>query len=377
MRRAIAAIMVLTATSLAGPAHPLSAQSEVRALEMRSLGHIGGSITSLARSGDYGYAVAGRRLLVLDLSDTKTIERVGDPVELPETGKIVVGDGWLYLVEGRSSAEGGVQLIDISIPERPILRGRIGLEGSQSDAAAIGSSLFVSSYPPGGPWIVDMADPDNPFERGRLNLAGRFGLVESIGGRLIASRWQKPGESMPDGALIVVDVDDPNAPRITAELPLRTIPRGFVTEGSRALIDGRAPDDEFGLLAIDFSDVDRPTIAGFFPVRQAPTPIRIDGDTAWGWQEQLTPWNPPILRRIHLEDWPNITYDEPQYVRQDSRESIIPHGDRMLVAGGYRGLHSLGKDGLDVAVIPTLGEAGLAAVAEGRLWAADTDGELW
>lgn len=372
-------LMTLSAGAPAERSGSAHADLGVRTLELRSLGHVGGSVTSLARSGDHTYAVAGMRLLVLEFSASGAPARVKHQVQLREPGEIVVGDGLLYLVEDGYLAEDGIQLVDVSDPVRPSLRGRVGLPGEQRDAIAIGDTVFVDGNQAGGPRIIEVSDPDDPIERGQLDIdrGGGISRLATVDGRLITVRIRKSVDLPADPALIVVDVGDVDSPRITAELPLLEMPRGLVTDGARLIVEGAITGADRGLLAIDMSVVDSPTLVGYSPRDERAMPIGIHGETAWIWETRYRPSVVMTLVRAHLKEWPNLTFDEPMFVAPESRASVVPYGDRVLIAGGYRGVYSIGEDGSDVAILPTLGEAGRPAVGNGRLWAADADGEVW
>jgi parallel beta-helix repeat protein len=166
--------------------------------------------TSVAVAGELAYLeVAGSGMYVVDVGDPRDVRVVGRVDELPFNDE---GGGSMLLAAGSTlyrASGGGLSIYDLAEPQRPRLRGtlaEVGTEGHGRPAAAVAHSLAYG------------------------------------GGHLFVA----------DGArgLVVVDVSDPDAPRVAGRLRLPGDPVAVVVEGSRAYV----ASDAAGLLVVEWTD---------------------------------------------------------------------------------------------------------------------------
>ncbi len=166
------------------------------------VGSAGGSVESVAVSNGFAYIGQGGALTVLDVraAEPVLLARLpcGDFVQSVE----VVGSR-AYVALGSS----GLQLVDISNPSSPILRGRTDMPGAARRLQVQDNLAYVASSGLGsGLQIVNLSDPARPVVQSSLPV--------TIG---VASDVQVVGEvaylaAGPGGGIQLVDIGNPEAP---------------------------------------------------------------------------------------------------------------------------------------------------------------------
>jgi hypothetical protein len=148
----------------------------------------------------------------------------------------------------------GIEVYDVSAPERPQRVGGTSGLWPAFDVAVSGSVAYVAAGA-AGLRVVDVADPHQPAELGYLDTIGQINDVVVSNGfaYLACGLGDNPG-------LAVVDVSDPSAPILAATLKL---PGGQNTAVSLVVKGGTAYEvtDEGWLHALDVGDPRRPTLS--------------------------------------------------------------------------------------------------------------------
>ena len=152
---------------------------------------IGGYVTAADGHGNYAYVGVGLRLVILNISDPAHPVQVGQSVVLTGVVKDVsVVDSLAYLANG----ETGLQIIDVSNPANPTVRGAYDTPGNAYSVSVVGSLAYVADG--SSLQIIDVSNPTNPTWRGAYDTPG-FAFGVSVLGRLI---YVADGE---DGLLIL------------------------------------------------------------------------------------------------------------------------------------------------------------------------------
>jgi len=154
----------------------LTDPSRPRAVAGGNLRVTGGAIAAV---GDRAYVVAAPAGLVgpggiwvYHIDDSGKIREVAQTWALADAKAVALDGGYAYLIDWY----GGLSVIEMSVPERPALVGRLNTPSQVSDVAVVGEVVYVAHagarFEPWGVQIVDVSNPWLPFEQG-------FAYIES------------------------------------------------------------------------------------------------------------------------------------------------------------------------------------------------------
>ncbi|MFZ1596397.1 MAG: hypothetical protein WAW26_11110, partial [Anaerolineae bacterium] len=168
------------------------------------VGQIGGVIMAVDVQGSYAYVGVGPRLVILNVSDPAHPVLVGQSPALPALvqGVSVVGS-LAYVADGSS----GLQIIEVSNPANPILRGAYDTPRFAVGVSVTGSLAYVADG--ASLQIIEASNPANPFLLGAYDTLGEAVGVSVVGSlAYVADEW--------DG-LQIIDVSDPANPLLLGE----------------------------------------------------------------------------------------------------------------------------------------------------------------
>lgn len=230
-RRAIAVPAGILALACAGAAFRAESPP-VKAAAARPFAQIGGATTSIAIQPPIAYAGIGASLMLFDISDTHRPTPLDVSLPLPDVAEdLAIDDGYLYLATGTSSTGAELRVFDVRRPRQPV---------------AVGTPL---------PLPVDMVGA----------VAAGFGHV------VLAT----------ERGVLRVDVKDPFAPRVAAELPTGT-PAGRRAWAADVAVaaDGTAwIARPWGLFTLDLADPTSSGLAAMDP--RAARAVAASGATAF------------------------------------------------------------------------------------------------
>lgn len=156
-------------------------------------------------------------------------------------------DSWL---SETTPADGGVQLVDISQPDRPQIQGYFHDRSGAEDLFLHGKLVYVADWE--GLYVVEWSVPDKPREL--INLSQRSGSIE-VDGALLLGVWGGCGmRSGPcTGGLWLVDISQPQKPLFLGEISSEQSPAYDIAllktpTNQYALVAGR------GLWVVDISN---------------------------------------------------------------------------------------------------------------------------
>jgi len=217
-------------------------------------GSVGGYLNAMAVQGNYGYSGEGSTFIVFDLSNTAAPTPVAR-LALPG----LVQDVALFSVSGRQYAavanyDSGLQIIDITTPTAPALRGYYNTGDYVSGVAVSGSIAYLANGN-SGLMVCDISNPAGPQRVTSLSIGNCDRLiVQASGSNLFA--YVSSG-----GALAVVDVTNPSVPVLrgtTASITQSWERHSLAFLNSRVYLA-----DGYGLVqAIDVSNPTVPTALG-------------------------------------------------------------------------------------------------------------------
>ena len=303
-------------------------------------------------------AVAGRRVYCLLNDSSRTQKLAGyefdpaDPlhptvlgsVEMPGAASLTAcGPFVCPLGGGRDDRL--LSIFDPTSPGGPRWRGTLAIGGQ---ARAVGAFPYVYAAVQGqsyttaqgqkstlsGLRVLDLTDPDQPRIAGELEIKdaqhvacdGTLAVVTSGGTRF---RW---GQIPNAGGLSLVHVSDPRRPRLLGTLPF-TNPTAVALRGSLAFVgvDRDGPSGAPGLHVVDVSDPARPWKRGFLAMRYyAPQSITLHGDFAY----LTVQYGPPQVVDISRPDTPILAG---QFSTQFAT-GIVVSEDRAYVGTSYDGM---------------------------------------
>jgi len=217
--------------------------------------------------GKFAYIADENRVLILNIANEAEPEQVAD-VTLPgEVVKVVVDGPFLYIahqpavwntVEG--PPETGLQIVDITDPTQPILRGFFRATSIPTDVAVRGDVAYLAD------WdhivVVDVSDKDNltaPF-----TIKGGANSVFVSGARLYASNGSCSFRtSYCGGVLNIFDVTNPLRPYAAGDLTVDQLPgHDVVIADDYALIAGR------GVWVVNVADEENLLVNGRYALEE-------------------------------------------------------------------------------------------------------------
>jgi hypothetical protein len=231
---------------------PQPTPTPIENLGVEPVGFFGGQMGGVAASQGYACIAQGRQLRVLDVSTSTS--RVVGRVTLPELPTCLSVSGTLAWV----GMYGGVQVVDLSRPAAPALRGLCPLPELPGHVAARAGSVaafdtmacVVGNF---GLAVIDASDPDAPRLYPLKGEAWPIQKIALAGSAALAI----------DGfyGLRAIDLSNPKEPalRATCELPSHAV-QDIAVSGSRAFV----VLNDRGLQEIDLSDPLAPKLGKLF-----------------------------------------------------------------------------------------------------------------
>ncbi|MFZ1630510.1 MAG: hypothetical protein WAV70_16445, partial [Anaerolineae bacterium] len=141
------------------------------------VGQIGGAIMAVDVQGSYAYVGSSSWLVILDVSDPAHPVRIGQSPALPGmVWAVHVLGGLAYVAAGSA----GLQVIDVSNPVTPFLRGAYDTPGTAYGVSVVDGLAHVADGW-NGLQIIDVNDPANPI------LRGAYDTPEAIGVSVVGS----------------------------------------------------------------------------------------------------------------------------------------------------------------------------------------------
>lgn len=265
-------------------------QSTASSVSFKLIGQVGGPTQAVAVKDNYAYVGIGMRVVILDVSNTSSIQQIGETpvfdgfvtgvVLIEDTAYITAGIAGFYTVDISSPtqpsvlgsydtpgyaenifvrgscayvADGweGLAIINISDVSNPHMVGSLSTIGYAFDVAVADNTAYIAAAG-AGLKVVDVEYASGPMEIGEYNTPGyAFGIAHSDGVVYIADGWE---------GLRIIDVYDSTQPILLGFLETPGLAFGVFVEGSTVYI----ADAFKGLRVIDVSSPGSPSEVGAF-----------------------------------------------------------------------------------------------------------------
>lgn len=209
---------------------------------------LGAHFSQLLVEGRLAYVVASQLYLqIVDLSD---------PIVVRPRGRFYPGGTFRTLVvQGRFAylaGLGGLDILDLSNPELPLLVGHLAFASGANTVAVDGDRAFVTESNSATLQALDISDPRSPRRIGSLTEVGNvFDITISDGHAYLADL---------DHRLLVVDVTNPTRMRISGGLNLPHRPASMQVVGTMAYVSNDAQTID----VVDVSDPAAPRWLGAY-----------------------------------------------------------------------------------------------------------------
>jgi hypothetical protein len=309
--------------------------------ELKVVAQVGGSVTAVTGDGANAYAVIGKQLWRLDLSNPGAPKTTGEPID-SRAGffDVVIVDGYAYVADRE-----GLRIIDVSRPSQPREVGTFETEDMASAVAIVdGVALLAVNYQALS--VVDVSDPTDPSEVAKLPIQGSVQGIRLAGDRAYVFDGS--------GDLYILDVSAPAEPQLLAGIENVGKLIDLCALGTHVLVTEEAG----GLRVIDVADPEQPTVVATVDVLSA---ARL-----WPAGDHIFVADSAGLHVLNLSD-PRVPIERSVADFPGSPFEVHVVGDLALVATGSEGLRVIDVSDLDhpreAAAITQMSEAKEVAVA--------------
>jgi parallel beta-helix repeat protein len=237
-----------------------------------------GSADAVAVSGDYAYVAAGiSGFRIVDISDIERPTEVGAYDTGSYATSVAVAGNYAYVCGANPpGATGGVHVVDIRDPRRPLRVGHLGTSrGGPCRDMALDAGI-VYEVEEWGLRVIDVSHPATPTEIGYLGTPSTMGAVGvAVSGNTAYLAVARPGPA--GSGLLIVDISRPTSP---AQMGWVDWPNAFAQGVSAA--NGRAYVADTGrLTVIDVSDPRHPAWLASLATSGFEEYVNVDGHTAY------------------------------------------------------------------------------------------------
>lgn len=265
-------------------------------------------------AGKYAYvADGGSGLQILDISDPTSPVKT-DSYNTPGLayGVSVAGD-YAYVADDLS----GLQILDVSDPANILYKGTYDTPGRAYRVAVKGNYAYVADYDE-GLQIINVSKPDNPSFAGACN---KIKYAEDV---YVDNNYAYVAGSGP--GFSVVDIADPANPVIINSVDTIT-GTGIHFSGKFAYMTAGS-----GLLAIDVTISDNPSITGVYDALELATAVAVSGSYAYAASADSG------LHIINIADPANPSFVGACSIPDAVVHNIYVAGNYAYVADGVNGL---------------------------------------
>ena len=351
-------------------------QRVVREALFQPIDHFGGAITGVAVEGHLAYIDRGLRLEVLDITDPLAPRTVGRSALLPGLAQVAtVADGQVYLIQrlrrGDRHVLDRLHIVDVMDPTAPRWRNAFDLGPDDLHRVVVRDGLLYSAGAKSGLLVVDVRDPDRPrlVTTVATDLPA-MGLALS-GNRLLVAVGSNAGA----GGLRVFGLADPTRPSLMGTLDVGQDARAVASVGRYALLATWE-----NLFVVDLADPAAPHVASQARAYDG-VDLVVGGTMAWLRREWAAPGDSYHLALFDLADLPVIR-PLGELPLLTSR-GMAAAGDLLLAADGARGLLVVGpaEPGEKRLLLrhrePTIGAPAGIVIDGDHAFISDQDGEVW
>jgi hypothetical protein len=267
-------------------------------------------------TGGFGVYVTGGLAYVADYDAGLQIIDVSNPAVPTLRGSydtpgyafgVYVTGGLAYVADGTT---GGLQIIDVSNPTAPTLRGSYDTPGHAWGVYVLGGLAYVGDHW-SGLQIIDVSNPSSPQLRGSYDTPFDAKGVYVTGGlAYVANGWRVPYYSW--GGLQIIDVSNPSAPTLRGSYDTPGCANGVYVTGGLAYVAATTS----GLQIIDVSNPAAPTLRGSYATPNLALGVYVTGGLAYvanGSYEHYSSWTGLQIIDVSNPSAPQLrgSYDTP------------------------------------------------------------------
>ncbi len=277
---------------------------------------------AIACDGPYAYIAFGTKpgkengLQIIDVSDPTAPSVRGQLATYAPAKGVAVGGDFVYLTTALDPA-GTLEVLDVSVHHQPQVVGSVPLPYAGQEVTLDGPYAYVvtGNLGPGSLEVIDIGDPLDPITIASLEIPA------SVGSDLHGTHLYVV--TLSEG-LRVIDLADPAEPVVVGETPLPTWGSDVVVLDGYAYVAQRF---EGGVYVVDVSDPAHPQCVSSLPCAGCTFGIDATGD------RPFLASNADGLRVLDITH-PGHPVDRGSY-RLDSTFEVCIHGDYAYVSGGY------------------------------------------
>ena len=224
----------------------------------------GGRTRGVAMRTPYAYLGVGMQVVALDVSDPRAMQQIGATeslggavrdIALPGANPTPIRSPRALLARGPrqlpvpliyvAAGEGGLYILDVSNPARPVIAGSYVAPGYAEGVAVSGDYAYVADGP-GGLRIMNIRNPSQPVEVATafshdyvygVSLSGHFAYLAAAG-----------------SGLLVVDISSPSEPKEAARLSIAAFAYAVAAVGQTVYVAAGPA----GLAVIDVTNASLP-----------------------------------------------------------------------------------------------------------------------
>jgi len=280
---------------------------------------------AVAIAGGHAYVAKGYQTVggldVVDISLPEAPLLVG-AVSLPGYGEdVAVAGDYAYVADGWA----GLQVVDISDPIAPIVVGVTDMPEFASDVALYAHYAVLAESDTGRLHVIDVADPAAPVIIGGVDAQDDIqDLVIADGFAYVIYRFVYPGTA----GLRVFDLAAPELPILVADLPVQDWAQGL------AVTDGRAYVVSSLLQIVDVTDPTTPAILGSAEVPYGGREVVVVDEYAY----VGLGIGRPGLATIDVS-WPESPIVTGVVYTRDEPRGLAVNGSHAYLANTYSGLN--------------------------------------
>ncbi|MFN8423796.1 MAG: hypothetical protein U0470_10605 [Anaerolineae bacterium] len=333
--------------------------------QQRIIAQWGGQVHGLVVDGKRAYFGHGMHVVVADVGRPATPRVLGEsPVLADSVRAIALARGLIVAHVGD-----GVQLVDITRPSRPALRGRFALDDALAGIAARGRMAYLLTAG-GSLHIVDLRNPDVPVEIAVVDGLPQDGAIGTNDATVFVA-----GED-----LAAVDVRRPERAAVVGRAPITGTM--IHVDGGRAYVWGEDPPtpgvvDRIGW-PVRFKVVDVRRPKDMHVLHEAVSDTRVRRAISDGRSYMFGAAASGACCTVHVVDYAKPVAPVDMGVGEvrlsdDSIYDVVVDGDRMYALGPFGGLHIL--DGsrpgapVELGTLPIVASANDAAADGAVLYA--------
>ncbi|MEC4883377.1 MAG: DUF4347 domain-containing protein [Scytonema sp. PMC 1070.18] len=274
-----------------------------------------GNAEGIVVEGNYAYiADAGSGLQIINISDPNNPIIAGSYDTPGNAFNVAVAENYAYVADGSS-----LQIIDVSNPNNPTLKTNVDNLSGTTYAVTVLNNFAYVAVRDAGLQIIDLSNLDVPTLRGSYNTPGNASGVAVVGNYAYIADG--------DSGLQIIDITNPDALTLKGSYDTSGFANTVTVAGNYAYI----ADDDSGLQIIDITSPDNPTLKGSYDTPGAAKSVIIVENLAY-----VTDFESGI-QIIDVSDPSNPTLKNSQDT-PDNAEDIAVVGNYLYFADSGSGL---------------------------------------